>query len=190
MASAQSRRAETSPVVTGLQNLYVGRVTEVITPDVKPFEEVQDQVRDDVIQFKKNEPEYRETVTALAEQIDEAGVSLDEIPTQFAELADATIGTLAPFKVSEFQFPDELYWDMRSLITDFKAAEPGDLIGPVQDMIAKTYFIELVSLTPPTDEGMGTGLAGHARSDGPGQSLHGSKPGTERLHRLPREARL
>ena len=89
---------------------------------------------------------------ALAEQIAAAGVSLDEIPQEFEALSHAEVKQAAPFTPATFQFPDGLFWNVNAVLEEVKVAQPGNLIGPIDDLIGKTYFLELVNFSAPSDE--------------------------------------
>ncbi len=141
-----------SPVVEGVQNLYVGRVAEIVIPEVKPLEEAREDVVNNVIAAKKNSDEYKASVRELAESIAADGVKIDEIPGKYEMLANAEVKAAAPFTPATFQFPDGLFWNVNAVLEEVKTAQPGDLIGPIDDLIGKTYFLELVQFAAPSDE--------------------------------------
>lgn len=141
-----------SEVVEGTQAFYVGAVADLIVPELKPLEEVREDVINNVIAQRKNTDAYKNEVREFAERIAEADVALDEIPEKFPELANPEVKTTAPFTAATFQFPDGLFWNVGKVIELAKSSDPGDLMGPMDDLIGKTYFLELVNFEPPSQE--------------------------------------
>jgi len=148
---AQLGQGEVSGVVTGGRNLYVGRVDEVKDPTPKPLDEVRDQVRQNIMNRLKSEPDYQQRVADIAERIKVECDSLEEIRQKFEELSDAEVQTAPPFTIRDWNYSGGLFWRPEVVYEAVKDKEPGEIAGPIQDLIGKTYFLELVEFVPPSE---------------------------------------
>lgn len=145
-----------SDVISGLDNLYVAQVTAVVPPATRPYEEVAEQVREAVIGTMKREPEYTMQVAGLAEDIAAQAASLAEIPQKFPQLAASEIREMGPFTAQTFDFSSGFMINPASIMEAVADKDPGALVGPIQDFLGGTYFVEVVSVTPPAQEAWDT----------------------------------
>lgn len=155
-AFSEANEGDLSEVIAGLDNLYIAQVTAVVPPTTRPYEEVADQVREAVVGTMKREPEYMMQVAGLANDIAAQATSLAEIPQQFPQLATSEIREMGPFTAQTFDFSSGFMINPASIMEAVAGKEPGALVGPIQDFLGGTYFVEVVSVTPPTQEAWDT----------------------------------
>ncbi|MCC6486849.1 MAG: SurA N-terminal domain-containing protein [Candidatus Hydrogenedentes bacterium] len=142
---------EMSDVVTAPANLYVAKVTSFVPSEVQPLDAVREDVIQRTIADARRSPEYAGQVAQLIEDIQAKVHSVDQIPTEFPDLG-ATIEALTDFSMKDFRFGSGPPWDPRAVIAAVGDKEPGVMAGPVQDFLGETYFVEVVSRTPPDEK--------------------------------------
>lgn len=141
---------ELTEPIRAMKNLYVAKVMEVIPPVPQPLEAVRERVLDDTVRRIEFSEEHQKKVQELAESIRQNAKTLDEIAAQHPDL-DATIETVPAFTVKDYSFGSGPLWNPRDIYALFASKEPGALAGPITDFQGKTYFVELVSKTPPDE---------------------------------------
>lgn len=137
-------------VITGARHLYVARVSEMKPAEPRAFEEVRDDVKDDVIAMKRRTPEYVAERTALAAEIAEKASSFDEIRAQYPDLPLET-KTLPEFSAMEYDFQSGPMWQAGLVVQAVADAELGDLVGPITDFMGVPHFVELIARTTPEE---------------------------------------
>jgi hypothetical protein len=142
--------ALSSPVKAS-RYIYVARIAEVGEPTVPPLEEVRERVDQAVIMAQKQSPEYNALVDEFAEKVPAEAKTLADIPGFFPELEQEE-GTAGPFSAREYDFQKLPLWNPREVIDLVKDAEPGTLVGPARGFMGDLFFLELVKVTPPTEE--------------------------------------
>lgn len=131
--------------------VYVAKVTELEPAVPQPLEAVRDKVKNDTIARIANSPEYRKQCDDLAKAIARDAKSLQDILTQHPELG-ASIQSMPPFTGKTYDFNKGPMWNPRDVIALAKEKEAGAFFGPITDFMGKTYFLELVSKTPPDEK--------------------------------------
>ena len=137
--------------VTAVRNIYIGHAVDLIPGEIQPFEDVKEDVREDAIEAHKETDEYKERVDAAAEKVVAQGVSLDEAKEQFPEL-DIKVETPSEIALGEKRFMPNIYLPTEEIYNEIENVEPGTVVGPFSNFRDEVFLIELVSLTPPTEE--------------------------------------
>ena len=139
-----------SDPIAGEENLYVAKVSEIVEPAPRTFDEAREDVVKAKIQETQMSPEYRATVEALAKEIPAKAKTLTELQTAYPDLA-IQVQEAPEFSVREFNYGMGLFWNPQEVYQACAKVEPGVLAGPISDFLGKTYFLEVVSKTPPDD---------------------------------------
>ncbi|MCC6694193.1 MAG: peptidylprolyl isomerase [Candidatus Hydrogenedentes bacterium] len=142
---------EMSDVVTAPANLYVAKVTSLVPSELQPLDAVREDVIQRTISEIRRSPEYASQVDQLTKDIQAKVQSVEQIPTEFPDLG-AAIEVLSDFSMKDFRFGAGPPWDPRAVIAAVGDKEPGVMAGPVQDFLGETYFVEVVSRTPPDEK--------------------------------------
>ena len=137
-------------VIEARDNLYVAKVTDVIAPRPRPFEEVRDRVEEDAKNAAKLTDEYRERVTELVTRVKEEATSLADIQAKFPELT-LEIKEPEPFSSTDFLFQQGIYWNAQQAFSLLSDTLPGEMDGPISDFTGTNYFLELVQRTEPDE---------------------------------------
>ena len=148
---ATVNEGELSGVVMARSNLYVARVTEVTPPVPQPLEAVREKVHEDAIRRAERSPEYARKVEDLSAEIKEKATTLEAIQIFFPDL-NAAIETISDFSVRDYRFGAGPPWNPREVYAAVADTEPGSVVGPIRDFMGGTYFVSLVSKTPPDDK--------------------------------------
>jgi len=133
------------------RNIYVTKVIEVVPAVPQPLESVREKVLENTIARLGSTPEYRQQTAELTQKISASAKSLQDIVTQYPELG-ATIETLPAFSTKTYDFSKGPMWNPRDVMALAMDKEPGAFIGPINDFTGKTYFVEIVSKTPPDEK--------------------------------------
>ncbi|NUM56646.1 MAG: SurA N-terminal domain-containing protein [Candidatus Hydrogenedentes bacterium] len=133
------------------RNIYVAKVIELEAAVPQPLEAVREKVVQDTIARIGGSPEYRKQTEDLARSILESAKSLQDVVTQHPEL-NAIIETIPSFTTKTYDFQKGPMWNPRDVLETAKTKEPGAFFGPITDFMGKTYFVELVSKTPPDEK--------------------------------------
>ena len=147
-------KPDTSPdytVIKGRWNLYVPAVVSKTPGEIPAFEEVRDKVKQDALAAAKKTDDYKKRVEEYAEKIKQQAKHLEDIPRLFPEL-NAEIKTTREFTRKDYLFQDQVYLQTPQVYDAVGRGEPGTMGGPLKDFRGDTYFVELVSRRPPTDE--------------------------------------
>jgi parvulin-like peptidyl-prolyl isomerase len=139
-----------SPVAKGSNNLYVGQILETKPATDKSFEEVKEQATSAAEQVLKRGVVYEAHLQDLSNQIKDLALPLAEVPAQFGDLATASVETMAPFTASTYDYSSGVFWQPQTVYSQVADAAPGDVIGPIADMLGRSYMVELVEMAPPT----------------------------------------
>lgn len=148
---AQVALNEMSDVVTAPANLYVAKVTSLVPSELQPLDAVREDVIQRTISEIRRSPEYASQVDQLTKDIQAKAHSVEQIPTEFPDLG-ATVEALTDFSMKDFRFGAGPPWDPRAVIAAVGDKAPGVMAGPVQDFLGETYFVEVVSRTPPDEK--------------------------------------
>lgn len=149
-AVGQLAEGAISDVVQAREAAYVAEVTEVIPPEVQPFEAVRDQVEEVAVSTHRQTPEYRQRVQELVKDIEAAANSVDEIPELFPEL-DTEVKVSRAFTPTEYLMDEGVFWDSGQ-VYETLAREPGpEGPVPIRDLTGKFYFVELVEKNEPDE---------------------------------------
>lgn len=139
---------EISEVIEARNHLYVAKITEVVAPRQKPFDEVRDQAREDAVLARKLTPEYRAAVEQYSKDILAKAKTLDEIPELFPELG-AEIKETDYFSRSDFLIASGVTFEAREALAALEGKKPGEMAGPIADIRLIDHFIELVDRQVP-----------------------------------------
>ncbi len=139
-------------VVAGSRNVYVAKVTEVRPGMVPPFEEVQEQVREDAVAAHKQTEEYKARVAEYAGKIEDRANSLAQAAELFPEL-NLEIKDSSEFTRKDyFLQKDNVFLQPSQIFEAVGDEEIGTMGGPLSDFQGNEYFFELLERTPPTEE--------------------------------------
>ncbi len=141
---------EFTDVIRGTKNLYVARVAELKPAEPRPFEEVRDEVAEDVVGLKRRSPEHVAARAELANEIAEKAKSFDEIRTLYPDLK-LEVKLVPEFSATDYDFQSGPMWQPTNVIQAVADAELGDMVGPVTDFLGVPHFIELVARTTPEE---------------------------------------
>jgi len=133
-------------------NVYVAQVVERIEGELKPLEEVREDVARNVIAARKMEDSYREETRALAEQLKKEYTSLEEVALKRPDLGVEVKSTTTPFTRKDPLYNQQLFLDSTRLYELFKDAEPGAIVGPVEGLLGDTWLAQLVEKQVPSAE--------------------------------------
>lgn len=139
-----------SGVITGTRNLYVAHVTNVTPAEPRPFEEVRDEVKENVINLKRRSPEHVAKRGELAREIAEKANSFDEIRTLYPDLP-LDVELVPEFTAMDYDFQSGPMWQAGNVVQAVADAELGELVGPINDFLGVPYFVELVARTTPEE---------------------------------------
>ena len=141
---------EYTDVVVGSLNLYVARVSNVEPSAPRPFEEVRDEVAEQVTNIMRQSPEHITARNDLAKEIGENVSSFDELREQYPDLP-LEVKTLPEFSAVDYDFQSGPLWQAVTVIQSLADAELGDLVGPINDFMGAPHFVELVARTTPEE---------------------------------------
>ena len=133
-------------------NVYVAQVVERIEGELKPLEEVREDVARNVIAARKMEDSYREETRALANQLKKDFTSLEEIAVKRPDLGVEVKSTSTPFTRKDPLYNQQLFLDSAQLYEKFKDVEPGTIVGPVDGLLGDTWLAQLVDKQVPSAE--------------------------------------
>lgn len=142
---------EVSDIIPASANLYVARVTSIIPPVVRPYDEVKTDVRDALIEEIRRSPEQADKNTKLAEDVKAKAKTLAEVQTLFPDLK-TEIKETNDFSVREPDYTQGVFWNPSEVFDALEGKEAGAFAGPIADFTGKQYFVELVSRTAPDDK--------------------------------------
>lgn len=137
-------------LIVGRENNYCAKITEVVEGEVKPLEEVREQVIQDAKQQYKQEEEYRNRTKAYAYRLGRELTKLDDIKTIYPNMK-VTINATLPFSQTDNLFAQGVQLNTREVFEAFKGKEQGDIVGPMVNFIGDYYFLELDILIPFSD---------------------------------------
>ena len=140
-----------SDVVTAPENLYVAKVTSFVPAELQPLDAVREEVVQRTISEIRRSPEYAQQVVQLVTDVQAKAATLDQIPAVFPDLG-VTIESLPDYSPKDFRPGNGPLWDPRVIMAAVADKEPGVMVGPVQDFLQETYFVDVVSRTPPDEK--------------------------------------
>ncbi|HPU96539.1 MAG TPA: SurA N-terminal domain-containing protein [Candidatus Hydrogenedentes bacterium] len=130
-------------------NVYVAQVVERAEGELRPLEEVREDVARNVIAARKQEDSYREETRALANQLKKEYSSLDEIVVKRPDLGAEVKATSTPFSRRDPLYNQQLFLDSMQLYQEFKDVEPGTIVGPVNGLLGDMWLAQLVEKQVP-----------------------------------------
>lgn len=130
--------------------VYVAQVVDRVEGELRPLEEVREDVARNVIAARKMEDSYREETRALADQLKREFTSLDEIAVKRPDLGVEVKSTGTPFTRKDPLYNQQLFLDSAQLYEQFKDVEPGTIVGPVNGLLGDIWLAQLTEKQVPS----------------------------------------
>jgi parvulin-like peptidyl-prolyl isomerase len=151
MAFSEETPFKAHDVIEGRNNLYIAEEAEHEEGEIPPLEEIRETVRGDTIAAIKQTEDYKAKVAQYTGKIQEEAEALEDIKELFPDL-DIEIKETEEFTQKDYLYKDKLYLQTTQIFDAVGREEPGAMGGPLQDFRGASYFVELVSKTPPSEE--------------------------------------
>ena len=135
-------------IVRGNNHLFIGKVIEATEPTQLSFEDARESVENDAKNAYKNTEAYAAKVNDYVARIKAEAKSIDDIPVLFPEL-NVVIKETKEFGMSDFLFADGIFWESRTAFGLMGFAKPGEIMGPLVDLLRINNFLELVEMIEP-----------------------------------------
>ncbi len=133
-------------------NIYLARVMETREGDLEPFEDVQEKVKNSVIEERKRTEEYKTIVAGYTDRLQKELTKLEDVNTIFPELNATISETKEPFTLKDSLFQSGLYLQPKDIYDALRDKAAGSVGGPLNGFLGETFFVELIERIDPKEE--------------------------------------